>query len=144
MQGFEIAVTLKGGTIAEVLQQAQSLIDAEGTVTTIGPTTTGKRGRKAAPVADTDLLADDSDAGEQLELGGDDTETEVDSFLEEPPKETKTKKLTDKDVNTAAMAHAKKHGKPATMKILNGKFKIKSILELKPTQYAEVIKALKV
>jgi hypothetical protein len=140
---FEIAVTLKGSNLQDVLAQAQALIDAEGK--TAPTATAGKRTRKAAPVAEPEadseeLLAmdEETDAAEESEELGFDEETEV----EEPPK--KSKKLTDKDVNAAAMAHAKKHGRPKTLALLEKKFKVKSILELKADQYPAVVAALKV
>lgn len=74
------------------------------------------------------------------------TEVEEEGFLEEAPvaASKKASKLTDKDVNNAAMAFAKKNGRPAVLEILSKKFKVKSILELKPEQYAVVVKALAV
>lgn len=104
------------------------------------PTTiTGKTTKAQAAVTvsdDTDLDNDDFDTPE--------TDTDLDEDFDTPPaKTTKAAKVTEKEVNAAAMAHAKANGgKKATLTILKNKFKVASILELKPEQYAAVIKAL--
>lgn len=139
MNGFDIAVTLKGKSMADIVAQAQMLIDADAN-TAVTTATTGKRGKKAKTEAveeETELLADTETSEDEGQLGFD-----MDEEEEEPT--PSAKKLTDKDVNTAAMAHAKKHGRKETMGILTKKFKVKSILELKADQYPAVIKALKV
>lgn len=140
MNGFEIAVTLKGKTLGEVIEQAKSLIDANESTAPIA----AKRGRPTK--------AKEIEAASDVELMDEDTTTATDdaddfSFDEDEvaaPKSAKSKKLTDKDVNNAAMAHAKENGRKATLSILAKKFKVKSILELKPEQYATVIEALAV
>ena len=79
------------------------------------------------------------DEGE--ELGFDSAEeTEDEAPVAKP---AKASKLTDKDVHTAALAHAKKHGRPATLKLLKAKFGVASIAESKAADYAKVIAALK-
>lgn len=153
--GVTVSVTITGKTYAEVVRQAGTLAGTMGQeiTGTVEEMTPAKRGRKPknAPVEDTETMdmADDSDADDLAaepantpsydEMSFDDEEVE-----EEKPK-AKTKKavkFTEKDVNEACKAHAKEHGKAATLKILNGKFKVKSILELKPEQYAQVIAAM--
>ncbi len=146
MQGFEIAVTLKGTSIQDVLKQAQALIDADhGTALAVA--TTGKKGKKpqpAAPVEDDDiLLASDDEVTEDTPADEDDA-LSFDDATDEEPAAKKTKKLTDKDVNAACMAHARKHGKAKTLALLAKTFKVKSILELKPELYSKAIAALKV
>ncbi len=147
MQGFEIAVTLKGKNLGEVLAQAQALIDSDAS-TAVATATTGKRGKKAAAAEELDesLIEGGEENGEVVadETGGEEEQLGFDMAEEEPPPKTTKKKLTDKDVNQAAMAHAKKHGRPVTLKLLAKNFKVKSILELKPEQYPKVIAALKV
>lgn len=71
------------------------------------------------------------DAEEQAE-----TEAEVtqNAENEQPP-------LDLKDVIGACKAHASKHGKAATMKIITN-FKVKSVQDLKPAQYQGVVSAL--
>ena len=135
-----VQITFSGNDINAVAQQAASfavsIAGAQGLATTPAP----KKTKKAAPVAE-DLALD-----EVLET----TEAIEDDFLadeveEKPaPKKAKEVKLTDKDVNAACMAHAKVNGRPKTMDILTKKFKVKSILELKPDQYQAVVTALKV
>lgn len=149
---FEIAVTLKGKTLNEVIDQAKALVEAgEGGVVT--QATRGKKGKSAAAVAEVEAdeeMLDESEAevtteDDDNQMGFDmDADTDSEAEVEEPAKPAKKAKLTDKQVNEAAMKHAKKHGRPATLKILEKKFKVKSILELKPEQYAQVIAALKV
>lgn len=145
MQGFEIAVTLKGKTLNEVIEQAKALIEA-GDEAAAGKTGKGKTGKRAAAVEEPD-----GDDEELLGAGEDEADDDLGSFddadeeTEDDPPPKKAKKFTDKDMNTAALLHAKANGgKAATLEILKKKFKVKSILELKPEQYAAAIKALKV
>lgn len=145
MHGLEIQVTLKGKSVQELLAQAQAFIDADAPVALAGATT-GKRSKKAAAPKEDETLdtildevADETATDE--ELPGFDDEESGEELEEKPAK--KSAKITDKDVNTAAMKHAGKHGRPATKAVL-AKFKVKSILELKPEQYAKVVQALKV
>lgn len=140
--GFEIAVTLKGTSIQDIVEQAKALIEADGAAA-VTTATTGKRGKKAAAAVETDTDLDDLN-GEAQETETTDEIESFDEVEETPAAPAKSAKITDKQVNTAAMNHAKKFGRPATMKILAGKFKVKSILELKPEQYGKVIAALKV
>lgn len=100
--------------------------------------------KKAAVVEDEDEMSFDDAATEDAEEILDEDVIE-DEIVEEKPKAKKAAapKLTEKDVNAAAMKHAKKYGRTETEGILK-KFKVKSILELKADQYAAVIKALAV
>lgn len=143
----EIQVTVRGTTHAEISKNlnaaAAAFAAANAPGTTTGRTSTKRAAPQQEPQEDnTDLDGLDASPEETTEVD----ETTFDEMPEEiaPPKAKAKTKLTDKDVNNAAMAYAKKHGKPATMKILTGKFKVKSILELKPEQYQTVITALKV
>jgi hypothetical protein len=136
MEAQIMSVTLKGSNLGEIVERARTFIEqTEGATTT--PKGKKARGKTAVEdTEDTDLLAN----------GADDTDTTND-FLdeEEKPKAAKSKKITDKDVNAAAIAHAKHHGsKKATLKVLKTKFDVESITELDEDQYAACIKALKV
>lgn len=129
------------------------------TATTIKGKKTGKK--TPPPPADDEELIDDGDPGEDMEMASTDDEETIEdeeSFdaeeeveEEEAPakkakaatKTDKPAKLTEKDVNRAAMAYAKVKGRPAVLKILEKQFKVKSILELKADQYPAVMKALK-
>lgn len=145
----EIQVTLKGATLTEIATQARLLADlAGGTTEAAAPVT--KRGRKAktettaVEVNDYSFDSSDEETTEDVETTESFDEVETDEVVEETPKKrAKAKKLTDADVNDAAMAHAKKHGREKTLKVLK-KFGVKSILELDQDQYAEVVKALAV
>jgi len=160
MQQFEI--TLKGASFSDVVNQARQLvIEAEAfrgtatpTVTKATPTKTKAPVKKLEAVDADDELAGDIEIGDEAEetdeLSFDDeTEDEVEEVQAAPAKTAKTtkaKKLTEKDVNAAAMAHAKVHGRQKTLALLTKKFKrpIKSILELKPDQYETAVQVLEV
>ncbi len=140
----QFSVTVTAGTLGELIANIQTTLSTLDTlepkaVTTKKAATTKKT---AAPQAlEEDMLGDD--AGEATE------ETEelgFDSEEEKPAKKaaSKAKKITDKEINAAAVAHAKENGRPATLAILQKKFKVKSILELKPEQYPAVLAALEV
>ncbi len=161
MQGsFEIVVTLKGSSLQDVIAQAKALVDADENHNAVHGTTNvapRKRGRPAAiaapvEVVDEDLIDSDDEPTEAVadEDDGVGFDVEDDEAMEEiadepaPKKSAAPKKLTDKDVNTAAMKHAKAHGRPKTLAILKKQFKVQSVLELKPEMYAKAISALKV
>lgn len=142
-----LKVTITGRTYSDVIGQARKLIEEYDGAPARGPTVT-TRTKKTKPVEteETELLGATEET-EELSLDGgteDEGDLSFDSTEETTGKKTASKKLTDKDVNQAAMAHAKKNGRPATLKVLKGKFKVNSIVELKPDQYADVVKALKV
>ncbi len=128
--GIEITLTLKGKNLMDLVGQAESFIEGTGKVTAQPKARKGK----AAPAEVVE---------EQLDLGSTEETMDFTGEVEEPAKEAKAKKLTDKDVNDACMAFAKANGKAKTMAIL-AKFKVKSILELKPETYGKVIAALEV
>lgn len=137
-----ISVTLNGANLDEIRKQAMSFLAT--TETEAKPT----RSRKQAAPTTSELPDETLDevAEETVEESFDSLEDVSEETIEETPAKTakkKTTKLTEKDVNEQAMAHAKKFGRPKTLEILNKKFKVKSILELKPEQYAAVILALK-
>ncbi len=105
---------------------------------------------KAAPVETAEESTDElENFGEEIEAAADEDEGDLgfDEMSEDEapaPKATKAKKLTDKDVHSAALAHAKKFTRPVTLKLLAAKFKVKSIAEIKAEDYGKVIAALKV
>lgn len=79
----------------------------------------------------------------------DEAEIEEESFEEEetPPKKTaaaKAPKIDAKMVNDACKAHAKKNGFENTKNLLMKKFKTSSVSKLKPEQFADVLKVMKV
>ena len=100
-------------------------------------------------VDDDDFKADDT-AGSN----GFDDEADSEDFeetQEEAPKPTKKnpaskakKAVTLDDVNDACKAYAQVNGRPATLKILEKKFKTKSVTSLKPEQFEAVVAAMKV
>lgn len=140
-----IEVKVAGATPAEVLTKLNAAV---ATWTKTGATAPAKTTKKvAAPIEETEDEELSLDANDELadDMAFDDV-PEYDEEVEEPaPKKTaaKAKKLTEKDVNAAALAFSKAKGRPAAMKVL-AKYKVKSILELKPEQYAKVIADLKV
>ena len=73
---------------------------------------------------------------------------DVDDFDLEPekakPAKAKPAKVTRAEVNDQCKAHAKKHGREATLKVLKTAFKTTSINDLDEKQYAAAIKALAV
>lgn len=73
-----------------------------------------------------------------------DEEEEDDEEESSTKKKKKSKKLTVDDVNDACMAKAKEEDRKVVLGILKKKFKVTSVTELKPDQYAAVIKAMKV
>ena len=147
--GFEL--TLKGDNFAGVIAQARALV-AEADKLRPPQPATATAARKAKPAAapaviEESFLDDVAEAVEETEeLPSDDTEVieQVEEPATKPAKTATAKKLTKNDVDNAAIAHAKKNGRPATMKILATKFKAKSILEIKEANWPLVIKALAV
>ncbi len=153
---LNLSITITGKNPAELAAKALATAKAlgaaaENTRTNAAPK--GKISPKAAAAADDadDLIDDelptetDDDEAQDF-MADDDAGEEID---DEPApvktKGTKAKKLTEKDVNEALMKHAKKTGdRKKTLAILVKKFKVKSVLDLKPEQYAEVIAAFKV
>lgn len=145
----QLSITITGASLPELIAGAKKFVTANQTSETTTTVAAPKKAaaKKAAPQVeeteeiDTDLIGE-----------GDDEETEdADDALsfdsedeEEAPKAKKAPKLTEKDVHAAAIAHAKKNTKAKTLELLQKKFKVKSIMELKPEQFAKAIEILKV
>lgn len=144
MDTNQIQVTLKGTTFADVIAQAAALVEAAGTLNPAATATAVRKGKKAATPAIEESFVDETETDNVLEAAED--ETSFDELEEPTPKPAKkaAAKTTQKQVNDAAMAHAKKHGRKETLKILATKFKVKSILELKDEHFAAALKALAV
>lgn len=92
---------------------------------------------------ETEKEVDEDDYEDEVEAD----EVDEDDDEDEKPKAKKAKKLTADDVNEAckALLSALGGGKTARAKvlgILKKKFKTESVSELKPDQYAAVIKAM--
>lgn len=90
-------------------------------------------------------VSDDFDAGSV----DDDLDPEIsDDFVDEdekkPAKTAPATKITAKDVNKAAHAHAAKHGRATTGNLIKKHLKVKTPAEIKPADYAKAIKLLKV
>lgn len=144
MEGNKVSVSFSGPTMEEVQSAARKFLGLD-----TGKTVETKRGRKPAQIEEPlelepeGLDVDTNLVGADADLGLDDSNDVNFDAEPEPKKSAATTKLTAKDVNAAALAHAKKNTRAATMKVL-AKFKVQSINDLKPAQYAEVVKALKV
>jgi hypothetical protein len=141
-----IEVTLRGANLQEIAKQAQLLFGT--TTTATAPVRQTPTTKKAAAEIESDFTLDEvaetevetettDEVGFDLSADEDDTETPA-------PVKTKAKKYTEKDLQTAAKNHAKVYGRPKTQALLTKKFKVKSLLELKPDQFASVIETLKV
>ena len=107
------------------------------------PAKTAAKGKKAAATFD----ADEDEEAEAEE--DEESEEEADEETEEeeapaPKKAAKPAKIDAKAVNEACKAHAKKHGFDTTKALLLKKFKTSTVSKLKPEQYADVVKAMKV
>lgn len=140
-----MSMTFSGKNFDEVIAQAKAFIEQEDGTTTTGKTTPRKT-KPAVEAEQLDLLDSTEETEEETnELSFDDGNVEEEEEVTAKPAKGAPKKYTDKDVNQAAIKHAKANGgKAKTLKILEKKFGVKSILELKPTQYGQVIAALKV
>jgi hypothetical protein len=140
----QLQITIHGANLNELIDGAKKFAASYETVTKTAPTTAKPATKKAAPpvveTEDEDLMGDT----EESEDAGFDDLADEEAEVEQPKKSAKAPKVTDKEVNAAAMAHAKKHGRPKTLAILEKKFGVKSVLELKADQYSKVIEALKV
>jgi hypothetical protein len=104
------------------------------------PTTTTKTSKKAAAKA---APADD----ESADFSEETTTSDEDDFMAAAAPETKAatkKKYTANDVNDACKAKAQASDRATVLGILKKKFKVSSVTELKPDQYADVITAMKV
>ncbi len=152
---MELTVTVSGKTPAELKTKLEEAAKAAAKWTGAGATAAGKpttKKAKAEEEFEEETLEAEGEEEESFDDAEEETEVEEEELEEEeleeeeeaPKKSAKGKKLTEKDVNAACMAYAKKHDRKAALEILKKKFKVKSILELKPEQYADVMKALKV
>jgi hypothetical protein len=157
-----VTLTITGQNLGELAAKAMTFAQTaqEGIKLGAAPTTAQKilkKAKKAAveaeetdlEMADEELVDDTLDAAgsddEALEMGFDAAdEDEVEETPKKTAAKTKTAKVTEKDVNAACLAHARKHTRPKTLELLKKKFKVGSISELKPDQYSAVISALKV
>jgi len=147
-----VTLTLTGKSLGDLAAQAIAFGTTAQEGVKIGKTsTTPPKTKKAAPVEepeeiDADELSDELEAAEETTDDADEMGFDEEAEQEAPKKSAKAKtaKLTEKDVNTAALAHARKHTRPKTLALLKSKFKVSSISELKPEQYSKVIEALKV
>lgn len=146
---MELSVTFTGTNLEAVQKQAAAFAGVQ-TITGATPkieVTKAALKNATTKKAAAPVVEDEDDAS--LELPGDvedgsDFDLGADEEIEAPvKKKAAAPKLTEKEVNAAAKAHAGTHGRAATLAILKKQFKVQSILELKPDQYASVIKALK-
>jgi hypothetical protein len=142
---MNIQVTVSGATTSELIKNLTAATAALSKATPV---------KRAAATededTDTETETDDLDSvDDQAEVDGLEDTSEEASFddieEEETPKSAKGKKtkITLSDINAAALKHAKKFKKEKTLKIL-AKFKVKSVNELKTSQYEQVLAALKV
>lgn len=121
--------------------------------------------KAAAPAAPAPAVVEEdddfkADADEASGFDDDDNDTVAEaSFDDAAPEEVeekkpaktaangsngKAKKVTLDDVNDACKAHAQAKGRPATLAILQKKFKTQSVTALKPEQYEMAIAAMSV
>lgn len=143
----QFELTVKGDNFAAVVKQMRELVDAADK---IHAAPTKRAAKPPVDVPDETLLDQVAEAvetdepGETLESFDDAPADIVDEAPAKPAKVAAGKKVSKNDVDAAAMAHAKKHGRPATMKVLAATFKAKSILEIPEKNWPAAIKALKV
>lgn len=105
-----------------------------------------KKSKKAKAVdfdEEEDEESEDEDEDE-AEASEDEDEEEEDEISVSKLKKGKAVKITSDDVNDAAKECAVANNRAHVLGILKKKFKVKSISDLEPSQYADVIKALKV
>lgn len=168
----QITVTVAGANRVELVSRLRAFADnldgrpAETTGAVTGKTTATRKvappPAKKAAAAPVDEDDDDfkADTGESDPAGFDDDAagTEEEGFEDPPPpaatkaapssaagkKGAKPKKLTIDDVNDACKAHAAAKGRPATLQVLQQKFKTQSVTALKPEQFAACIQAMAV
>jgi hypothetical protein len=168
---MQLTVTLKPGStnseIARELRFQANLIDgidpkkAASNAMTAAPAAAGKKKPKPvdedeeettddeAEETDEDTESDDAEETDDDEAEEDDAEEtdddeEVDEDEEKPKKKGKAKGPTLKDVNAALKARAEKTSFAKAKIWLKKKFKVESINDVKPAQYAQLIKLAKV
>lgn len=105
----------------------------------------GEGGKKAAKGFDDDAAAEEEEAEESEEEEEAEESKEEEEEEEKPAKNAKAKKLTADDVNDACKARARalRGTRAEVLSILKKKFKVKSVSDLEPSQYADAIKAMK-
>lgn len=141
--GYAIEVKLQGRSIEELIGEAQAFIsalEARATAATIAATSPAPLGKKKTAKTKTTETPEPQTIEAAFDTPTFEDVVEETAKTEKP---TKAKKIEAKDVNAAAVAHAKKFGRAKTLAILE-KIGVASVLELEPDQYASVIKALKV
>lgn len=140
---MDITVTLQArtpndmrGKLLEAIEIWNSKVEADETIATT-EAAPAKRGRKPkttkVETEEPELANEASNTpAEELDfMGG----------AAEAPAATE-KKLTIDDINEACMKYAKVKGRPQTLELLQKKFKVKSITELKPETFGKVVEAL--
>lgn len=144
---MEITLTLNNLTPEKALA-ILSAYNGEGSVTLSGmgktPMTLPVKAKTTKKTKAPEQMEMGTEEIDELAAASDDAEETFEEFeeLEEKaPAKKAPAKITEKMVHSAAHAHAEANGKKATVAILQ-KFKVKSILELKPEQYAKVLQAL--
>ncbi len=167
----ELNISFKGPSVEAIAAQAAAFAKryaVTGAATAAPSTKAAKKVAAAAAVEETEAEEQESAFGSDEDdttetLGGGDEETTEDqeseaseeSFddLATEPANKKTAatgkgkaapKVTLKDVNAALVAYTKNHSKSKdkTVALLKKHFKVESVNELKPDQYAAVIKAV--
>lgn len=155
---MQLIITVKDGAtnveMANQLRWQANLIEGMEPKAAAATTNTGKKTKPAVKAAAAETTDDDDgfvteQAAGEPEGFEDDAATEDEGFTEEPPKKagakgTKAKKITLDDVNDACKAHAAAKGRPATLGVLQKKFKTQSVTALKPEQYEACISAMAV
>lgn len=153
----QMYVTVYGTNRVELvgkLRAAADNLDGSPAAVTGKPAkSTAKPAAKAAAAADEDDDFKTDSGGADPDGFDDDAGATQDGFTEEPEKKAapkakgsngKAKKLTLDDVNDACKAHAAANGRPATLELLQKKFKTQSVTALKPEQFEACISAMSV
>jgi len=152
---MEISVTVTGTTpleVAEKLSNAAKVWGSKPAAAAARTTRPAKPAAAPAPVIEEpldEILDEPLDGAEELldePLDGADFNTPAPAAAAKPAAGKGKKKLTEKDINEAAIAYAGRHnadkkGRARAFAVLE-KFGVKSVLELKPEQYESVIAAL--
>ncbi|MDH4164711.1 MAG: hypothetical protein OEW15_18785 [Nitrospirota bacterium] len=166
MEMNKISVTVTGSSRVDLVNNLRAFADnLDGTPAGTDGKVTGKTAaakpaaakKQAAPPPvdeDDDFKADDGgaepagfddDAAEEAPAEEEGFEEEAPPKKAAPAKKTAAKKkITLDDVNDACKAHAAAKGRPATLAILQKKFKTQSVTALKPEQYEACISAMAV
>lgn len=148
----KLAAQIKGAPV-----KAAAPVETEDEEVDETPAPKAKRGRpakvKAAVVDDDDDFEEEDEENEEEEVDdeeADDEETEDEEEAPAPVKaKAKAKKITIDDVNDACKAFARengggKAGRDAALKILKKHFKVTSLSEIAPENYAKIIQLMAV